>query len=126
MSAYTILESDGAITTSTRPQDPRGRPLALCAESGCQVLPPSPVWKSALPLGASPFSPPDRKVQPLRRKSHMPANSASGFFGSMARLEQPVDRLAPLSTSAQVFPPSVLLYTPRSGLSLNARPVAQT
>src|SRR5262245_27331287 len=103
MNAYTIFESDGAIATSIRPQGARGSPLAPSANR-LQVRPPSVVRYSALPLGASSEAPPERKVQPLRRKSHSPANSTSGAFGSMARLEHPVDRLGPLSTRLQVLP----------------------
>ena len=75
-----------------------------------------------LPLGAFGPSPPDRNVQPWRRKSHMPAIRTSGFFGSMVTLEQPVDGLVPLSTSDQVLPPSVVLYRPRSFESLHSLP----
>src|SRR5262249_38139060 len=103
-----MLEFEGAMATSMRPQGFAGRPLAPAATS-FQVLPPSADRKSALPLGALGPSPPERNVHPLRRKSQRPASSASGFFGSMATVEQPVERLEPLSTSAQVLPPSVVL-----------------
>ena len=37
--------------------------------------------KKALPLGAVGFSPPERKVQPLRRKSHKPSVDDLGILG---------------------------------------------
>src|SRR5215469_8486481 len=113
------------MTTSTRPHGLAGIPLFVCAVSSLQVLPPSAERKRLLPLFASGPSPPERKVQPARRKSHIPANSASGFVGSIARPEQPVERLEPASTRLQLFPPSVVLYTPRSLLSLQSLPGTQ-
>src|SRR5215470_6439975 len=81
ISAYTIFPSDGAYTASTRPHGPGGRPLLVAIDA--QVLPPSVDRNIPLPLAASGPSPPERNVQPLRRKSHIPAISASGFLGSM-------------------------------------------
>src|ERR1043165_8350909 len=78
-----------------------------------------------LALLSAALSPPERNVQPLRRKSHIPASSTSGFLGSIVTPEQPVDRLPPLSTSSQVLPPSVVLYRPRSGESLHSLPGTQ-
>src|SRR5437773_10191076 len=97
------------MATSTRPHDPAGNPLFVSLTSGVQVLPPSGERKSALPLGAAGPSPPDRYVQPLRRKSHRPAKRTSGSFGSIARPEHPVDKFDPLSTSDQLLPPSLVL-----------------
>src|SRR5207244_5392752 len=74
---------------------------------------------------ASGPSPPERKVHPLRRKSQRPAKSTSGFFESIDRPEQPVERLPPLRISDQVLPPSPVLYTPRSALSLQSLPGTQ-
>ena len=91
MNAYTRFGEDGAITTSTRPHGCGGKPLP---SSVFQVLPPSAVRKSALPLTAFGPSPPERNVHALRRKSHIPAKRTSGFFGSMVRLEQPVEALS--------------------------------
>ncbi len=76
------------MTTSTRPHGCGGNPLP---STGDQVLPPSEVRTSSLPLFAVGPSPPERNVQPLRRKSHVPAKSTSELEGSMVRLEQPVD-----------------------------------
>ncbi len=103
-----MLGSDGAMLTASRPHGPFGRPGAVEAFSGDHVVPPSRVTNMALPEGASGLSPPERKVQPLRRKSHSVANSFLGVFGSMASDEQPVDRFDPLRISAQVLPPSVV------------------
>src|SRR5215813_4877126 len=115
-----ILGSEGANTVSTRPHGIAGRPLAVASDT--QVLPPSVERNIPLPLGALGPSPPDRNVQPLRRKSHSPAISTSGFLGSIATLEQPVEGLGPLSTWVQVLPPSVVLYRPRSFESLHSLP----
>src|SRR3569623_2381927 len=112
--------SDGAYATSTRPHGAAGK-LFAC-ETVCQVRPASLDRNIPLALGAVGFSPPDRNVQPLRRKSHMPASITSGFLGSSARLEHPGERFAPGSTSDHDFPPSVVLYTPRSLLSLHSLP----
>src|SRR3954466_12018860 len=76
-------------------------------------------------LGASGPSPPERNVQPLRRKSHMPASIASGFFGSIVTDEQPVDALLPLSTSDHDLPPSLVRYRPRSFESDHSLPTTQ-
>src|SRR5215475_5878310 len=118
-----ILESDGANTVSIRPHGAGGRPLAVASDA--QVLPPSVERNIPLPLGTPGPSPPERNVQPLRRKSHIPAISTSGFLGSIATLEQPVDELGPLSTCVQVLPPSVVLYRPRSFESLHSLPGTQ-
>ena len=76
------------MTTSIRPQGWGGSPLPSMV---FQDLPPSAVRRSALPLGAFGPSPPERNVQPLRRKSQVPAKSTSGFCGSIVRLEHPVE-----------------------------------
>src|SRR6267143_4159293 len=96
MKAYTISGLDGATFTATRPQGLGGNPEALADVSSLHDAPPSVVLNSPEPLGAVALSPPDRNVQPRRRKSHIPANSVLGCDGSIASIEQPVDRLAPL------------------------------
>src|SRR5688572_13014900 len=95
MTAYTTLGFDGATVTATRPQGFFGRPLPLASSSCVHVAPPSVDLNRPLPLGASGPSPPERNVQPLRRKSHMPAYSALGFLESIEIIEQPVDAFAP-------------------------------
>src|ERR1700687_513864 len=107
--AYTTFGVDGAIVTATRPQGFAGSPLALFSSSSFHVIPPSVVWKKALPLGAGGFSPRERKVQPFRRKSHMPAKSTFGSCGFMEIIEQPVERFAPFRILFQGFAPSVVL-----------------
>src|SRR5262245_14445100 len=97
------------MATSRRPHGFAGRPLPVSLFSSLQVFPPSALRRRVLPLAASGPSPPERNVQPLRRKSHSPAINTSGSAGSMLRLEQPVDRLVPLRTWVQVLPPSVVL-----------------
>src|SRR5215470_3015769 len=96
--------SDGAIATSARPHGGGGSPL-----TAAQVLPPSALRNRPLPLWASGPSPPERNVQPLRRKSHSPAKSTSGWRGSSATDAQPVDRFGPLRTRLQLLPPSTVL-----------------
>src|ERR1700693_3706835 len=97
------------MATSTRPQGFGGRLAFVLSVSSVQVFPPSRDSKRPLPLGESGPSPPERNVQPLRRKSHMPAKRWSGFFGSIATEAHPVERFAPLSASDQVLPPSAVL-----------------
>ena len=117
---------DGATVTATRPQGFDGSPLALFSSSSVHDAPPSVVLNRPLALGASGPSPPERNVHPLRRKSHIPANSVFGVCGSIDIIEHPVDALAPLRTLVHVLPPSVVLYTPRSSLSLQSLPGTQT
>src|SRR6266566_3597138 len=102
--AYTTAELEGAIATSTRPHGFGPNPF-----NSVQLWPPSVDLNSALALGASGPFPPERKVQPLRRKSQSPAKTTSGFFGSIATVLQPVERLGPVKIRSQVLPPSVVL-----------------
>src|SRR5580700_1921707 len=110
------------MATSRRPHGAGGNPAAVFSSSTLQVAPPSSV--RTRPEPDTPLGPslPERKVQPLRRKSHSPAKRRSGLRGSIARPEQPVDRFAPFSTSAQLLPPSTVLYRPRSGESDHSLP----
>src|SRR6266702_3774003 len=104
-----IFGSEGAKVTSTRPHGFGGRPALDSVVSSVQVVPPSAERYNPLPLKASGPFPPERNVQPLRRKSHSPARSTSGFEGSIEILEQPVEAFAPLRMSFQVLPPSPVL-----------------
>src|SRR5688572_33434487 len=104
-----MFESEGAITTSTRPHGFSGRPLFALAVSSTHVFPPSVDRYIPLPLNASGPSPPERNVHPFLRKSQRPAMIVSGAFGSSVTPEQPVLRLAPLMISDQVLPPSLVL-----------------
>ena len=92
-----------------RPQGFAGRPLAVFSSSSCHVAPPSVVLKKPLPLGDVGVSPPERKVQPFRRKSHMPAKRTFGSWGFIDIIEQPVDGFGPFRVLFQVLPPSVVL-----------------
>src|SRR5260370_42662663 len=105
----TTVGFDGTILTAIRPHGFAGSPLALFSSSSFQVLPPSAVWKKALPLAALESSPPERNVQPFRRKSHIPANKTFESCELMEIIEQPVETFAPLSILFQVLPPSVVL-----------------
>src|SRR3954463_3011934 len=73
MTAYTTRGFDGATATATRPHGLAGRPAFLSAVSSVHVAPPSVLLNMPLPLGAVGPLPPERNVQPWRRKSHMPA-----------------------------------------------------
>src|ERR1041385_7085755 len=126
MNEYTTFGFYGAAPPPPRPHGPLGSPVALFSSSRVQSAPPSVLLNNPLPLGASGPSPPERKVQPFLRKSHIPANSVPGCCGSIVSIEQPVEALAPASTLFQVLPPSLVLYTPRSLLSLQSLPGTQT
>src|SRR6185437_12358280 len=120
--AYTTCGSEGAIVTAIRPYGLTGKPLFASWVISVQVLPPSAERNKPLADGALGDGPPERNVQPLRRKSHIDANSTSGFFKSMLSPEQPVERFPPFNTSDHDVPPSVVLYRPRSGESLHSLP----
>src|SRR5215212_5333275 len=100
--------------TATRPHGLAGSPLADLSFRSLQVAPPSVDLNRPLPLALSGPSPPERNVHPLLRKSHSPAKSVFGFFASRDSIEQPVDGLVPFRIRLQLFPPSVVLYNPRS------------
>src|ERR1041384_8027137 len=104
--AYTMSGFDGATATATRPHGLGGRPEPVDAVKSVHVAPPSVLLNRLDAPGAVALSPPERNVQPRRRKSHMPAYSVLGFAGSIASIEQPVDRLAPFSTLFHDLPPS--------------------
>src|ERR1044071_6159715 len=90
-----------------RPHGFGGSPLAFFSSSSVQDLPPSVLLNKPLPLKTFGPSPPERNVQPLRRKSHIPAYSVSGSLLSMDIIEQPGDAFGPFRTLVQVLPPSV-------------------
>src|SRR5258708_21593394 len=85
--AYTTLGFDGATATATRPQGFGGRPAALVAVSSLHVAPPSVVLNKPLPLGASGRSPPERQVQPSRRRSHTPSKNVRRTARAPVNLE---------------------------------------
>src|SRR5438105_7528931 len=114
------------MATATRPHGLGGNPFARRSSSSVHVVPRSALLNRPLPLGAPGSSPPERNVHPLRRKSHIPAKSVFGFVGSIDIIEQPVDRLAPARIFVHDFPASVVLYTPRSLLSLQSFPGTHT
>src|SRR5215472_18275694 len=103
MNAYTTLGFDGATATATRPHGFAGSPFALDVSNAVHVVPPSVLLNSPLALGLSGPSPPERKVHPFRRKSHMPAKRVLGDAGSIVISEHPVDALAPASTFVQLL-----------------------
>src|SRR4051812_48572881 len=104
-----MFGSDGAIETAIRPNGLLGKPLFALSEISVHELPPSAERNRPLADGVVGDSPPERNVQPLRRKSHKPAKITSGLFGSRLIEAQPVERLLLFSTSAQLLPPSRVL-----------------
>src|SRR5581483_11927151 len=111
---------------ASRPEGFLGKPLLASGVISLQVAPPSVVRNRPLLEGAVGPSPPERYSQPLRRKSHSAAKRMSGLVGSMAMSEQPVERFPPLRINCHVLPPSVVLYRPRSGESLQRGPGTAT
>src|SRR4051812_11402030 len=102
-----MFEFDGATVTATRPHGFEGRPVEV--EMSFHVAPPSVDLNNALALGAVGPLPPERNVQPWRRKSHIPAYSVFGFCRSSDSIEQPVDGFSAGSTFFHDLPPSVVL-----------------
>src|SRR5208282_1416429 len=70
--------------------------------------------------------PPERKVQPWRRKSQVEAKTTLGCCRLIANIPHPVEPLAPARTFLQVLPPSLVLKTPRASSSSQMGPTAQT
>jgi hypothetical protein len=103
------LVFDGATVTAILPHCFAVRPFALDSLRSLHVAPPSVVLNSPLALGAVSPSPPERKVHPFRRKSHIPAYTVFGFFESIDIIEQPVYGLDPLRILVQLCPPLVVL-----------------
>src|SRR5690349_15794075 len=111
---------------ASRPYGFFGKPLLFSGVTSVQVAPPSFERNKPLADAAVGPSPPERNVQPFRRKSQVQASSEFGLPGSIAMVEQPVDRFPPFKIWFQVFPPSVVLYRPRSGESLHKAPGTAT
>src|SRR5260370_34609092 len=88
--AYTTSGFEGATATATRPHGLVGNPAVPGAWRSVHVAPPSVLLNRPEPLGAVGPSPPERKGQPRRRKSHIPAYSVFGCAGSMDSNEHPV------------------------------------
>src|SRR5215813_13289370 len=97
------------MVTAIRSQGFVGRFFVDFSSSSCYVAPASVVLKRPLPLGAVGLSPPERNVQPLRRKSHMLAKSDFEFSELMDIIPQPVERFVPFRILFQVLPPSLVL-----------------
>src|SRR5438105_14313536 len=94
---------------ASRPYGFFAKPLFASGVTSVQVSPPSFERNSPLAEGLSGPSPPERYSQPLRRKSHMQANMALGFVGSIATSVHPVERFDPFRTCFHVLPPSLVL-----------------
>src|ERR1700741_2729688 len=87
ISAYSTFGLEGAVLTAIRPQGFGGNPLAPFASRSAHVAPPSVVMNRPLPLGDVGLSPPERNVQPFRRKCHMPTKITFGSAELMAIME---------------------------------------
>src|SRR3954449_2127514 len=112
MSAYTRFDFPGAIATSILPSGDLGIPWPSTRD---HLPPPSCVTNTPLP------GPPLNIPQLCMTTSHVPAISVLGSAGSIVRPEQPLFG----STNkdlAHVFPPSVVLKTPRSCWGPVSRP----
>src|ERR1041384_4575840 len=111
---FGVDDGDGATAIAVRPQGFGGNvfaggapePAARVANS-VNDLPPSFDMNMPLPDVAVGPSPPERNVQPLRRKSHRPAYTTSGDFGSSATVLQPVEAFVPARIFVNVAPPSL-------------------
>ena len=100
-----------------RPNSPSGRPSSSVRSTHVLASVVGDVQPAAFAT--------DVNVQGWRRKDHIAANNLSGLEGSMTSSAHPV-RSSTSNTCDHVWPPSVVLYTPRSGLSPHAEPVAAT
>src|SRR5579871_1506761 len=83
------------------------------------VAPASVLFHNPLP------GPPPLYPHQVRRRCSEEAYTIFGLLGSMATSLKPVSGSMYLA-SFQVFPPSVVLYRPRSGLEPNRWPIAAT
>ena len=99
-----------------RPNEPVGKPVPVTL---VHVSPPSVDFHSALP------GPPPFMQQAVRRRWYIDANRMFGSVADITRSFAPVSS-SPLRTCFQLFPPSVVLYTPRSPPGPNSGPVAAT
>ena len=100
-----------------RPKLPFGKPSS--SVSFFHVLPPSCVMCKPLPV------PPDLKNQGSRLCSHMAAINLLGLLESITKSATPV-LLFTKRILFHVSPPSVVLYTPRSGCTPHGEPIAPT
>ena len=109
--AYTLLASAADIVKPVLPRPPSGNPLLYVIS--VQFSPPSTDFH--IPLSGPPVFGP----QALRSNSHMVANNSSGFEGFITKSITPALSLLN-KTFFQVFPPSTVLKTPRSGFGPKA------
>src|SRR5262245_52115056 len=105
-----------ATSSPMRPSTPSGKPLP---SSFVHVLPASAVFQIAVP------GPPPLKPQEVRRRWYDAAYRVFVSTGSITMSVKPVSSSMNL-TLAQVLPPSVVLYIPRSLFGPNRRPSAAT
>src|SRR5688572_26610658 len=114
MIAYTLSGLEGATATPTMPHTPFGNPFFVVML--VQVSPPSVLFHKPLP------SPPLSRLYGVRISRQVPAYMTSGLPYSIDSSLAPVWLLT-YRTRRQVFPPSVVLYTPRISLGPNRWPI---
>src|SRR6266487_288330 len=78
-----------------RPYGFFGKPLFASGVISVHVSPPSVERNRPLAEGAVGLSPPERYSQPLRRKSHMAANTTSRFAGISRPVKTAIRRITP-------------------------------
>src|ERR1035438_1042913 len=114
-SAYTISALTGETEMVTLPNRPAGKSFVCFVH----VFPPSDDLYKPLPF------PPELKDQGVLLNSHIPAYMISGFCQSIATSLHPVFS-STYRIFSQVFPPSDVLYKPRSGPGFQSGPSAAT
>src|SRR6266545_5794135 len=111
ISVYILFGFDGAIATATLPAPISGFGSPLVRR--VHVEPPSRERNTPLP------GPPLSGPHGFNWSCHMPARRIRGFFGLIARSEQPVFS-STNNTRSQLLPPSVVRKTPRSACGPDA------
>ena len=99
-----------------RPLIPSGKPPPF---TSVHVVPASVLFHSAEP------GPPLFSEYGVRSRSQLAANRMLGSFRFIATSTNPALSLTNF-TNCHVVPPSVVLYSPRSGLAFHAAPSAAT
>ena len=104
------------MSSPMRPSVPPGRPPPV---TRVQLRPPLVLFQMPAP------GPPAAKPKAVRRRVYVAAKRMSGLVGWMMRSVAPV-LASTVSVRLQVRPPSVVMYTPRSGLAPKRWPTAAT
>src|SRR5689334_17284346 len=117
MSAHTRAGFAGDTAIPLLPQMPAGSPGLFVSSIPCA--------DASVDLNIPLPSPPETSVQGRRTACDTRPYSAPEFEESSARSAAAAESFRN-RTLVQVFPPSVLLYTPRSGLGADTYPCAAT